>query len=143
MNGCGTVAVQRDDHGRTRHHDHREGSPHPACGVARAGAAGTSRASLFQTFQVLKLDQFTVAGLTRLGRRNLDFADLDELIVEGLFHGGWPMEVNFSSVGSSIARITSQRSDRGLKTTVSCNTACGFPTLNCTENGVRSPRVRP
>src|ERR1700733_1519910 len=45
---------------------------------------GVSHAYLFRTFELLKLGAVTVGPHPQMGRRNLDFADLDSLVIEGL-----------------------------------------------------------
>jgi hypothetical protein len=58
----------------------------------------SSRASLFQQFQVLKLGQIVLPNGTMIGRRNLDFVDLDFVEIRGQFHGPWETQIHFSSM---------------------------------------------
>jgi hypothetical protein len=67
----------------------------------RARAAFTmpsaSRVSLYSDFQILKLGGINLNGSVDLGRRNLDFADLDFLTIREDWYGPWGININFSS----------------------------------------------
>jgi uncharacterized protein YjbI with pentapeptide repeats len=56
-----------------------------------------SRAIMLGTFQVLKLGGTQLEQGVQIGRRNLDFADLDRLVIRGAQHGSWRTTVRFSS----------------------------------------------
>jgi hypothetical protein len=56
-----------------------------------------SRAVLLGDFEVLKLGGVTLNERIYLGGRNLDFADLDYLVVKDKWHGPGAVEINFSS----------------------------------------------
>lgn len=58
---------------------------------------GITQAYLFKNIPVLKLGQFTLAEGVVISSRNLDFCDLDFLCVEGMFHGSYWLNVNYSS----------------------------------------------
>ncbi|WP_319406141.1 ion channel [uncultured Desulfosarcina sp.] len=62
-----------------------------------SGLGPHSRASLFKTFQVLKLGGVTLGKSVVIGGRNLDFVDIDTLRVEGEWHGSRQTYVHFSS----------------------------------------------
>ena len=59
--------------------------------------ADKSRASLLGDFEVLKLGGVTLNERIYMGGRNLDFADLDYLIIKDKWHGPGSVEINFSS----------------------------------------------
>ncbi|WP_439510250.1 potassium channel family protein [Marinimicrobium koreense] len=56
-----------------------------------------SRAHLLKKFPVLKLGQVIIGDGVLVSPRNLDFVDLDELVIKGHHHGSYAAEVNFSS----------------------------------------------
>ncbi|TAL33690.1 MAG: hypothetical protein EPN97_09215 [Alphaproteobacteria bacterium] len=56
-----------------------------------------SRASLLGDFETLKLGGVTLNERIYLGGRNLDFADLDHLVVKDRWHGPGAVEINYSS----------------------------------------------
>ena len=56
-----------------------------------------SQAYLLKSFPVLKLGQISLQNRVLISPRNLDFVDLDELVVMGYFHGSCATEINFSS----------------------------------------------
>lgn len=56
-----------------------------------------SRASLLGDFETLKLGGVTLNERVYLGGRNLDFTDLDHLVVRDKWHGPGAVEINFSS----------------------------------------------
>lgn len=55
------------------------------------------RAHLLKHFPVLKMGQINLADGVLISNRNLDFVDLDGLIINGHFHGSYATDVNFSS----------------------------------------------
>lgn len=57
----------------------------------------SSRAHLLKSFPVLKLGQVIINDGVLVSPRNLDFADLDGLIIKGHHHGSYATEINFSS----------------------------------------------
>ena len=61
---------------------------------------GLSEAYLLGQFRVLKLGQYELRDPIIIGRRNLDFADLDFLTISGERHGGYETIINFSSCRS-------------------------------------------
>lgn len=62
-------------------------------------AVGTtySRAMLLGEFNVLKVGGVRIGNMVNIGPRNLDFVDLDSLVIEGEFHGSFRAPINFSS----------------------------------------------
>jgi hypothetical protein len=56
-----------------------------------------SRAVLLGDFEVLKLGGVTLQERIYMGNRNLDFADLDYLVIKDKWHGPGAIEINFSS----------------------------------------------
>jgi hypothetical protein len=58
---------------------------------------GQSQAKLLRVFDVLKLGQIKLHNGVLISPRNLDFVDLDGLLIEGDFHGSYATEINFSS----------------------------------------------
>jgi len=56
-----------------------------------------SQAYLLNSFPVLKLGQIKLANGVLIAPRNLDFVDLDELVITGDHHGAYATEVTFSS----------------------------------------------
>jgi hypothetical protein len=56
-----------------------------------------SRASLFRAFEVLKLGGVKIPTGIELAGRNLDFADLDHLTIEGKWHGSSALNICFAS----------------------------------------------
>lgn len=56
-----------------------------------------SRASLLGDFETLKLGGVTLNERIYIGGRNLDFADLDHIVVKDKWHGPGAVEINFSS----------------------------------------------
>lgn len=58
---------------------------------------GVSQASLFRSFDVLKLGQVLLRQMVVIGSRNLDFCDLDGLHVTEDFHGSSWIFINYSS----------------------------------------------
>lgn len=59
-----------------------------------------SQAYLFRTFPVLKLGQIQLSNGILIAPRNLDFVDIDALVISGEFHGSYALSVNFSSCRS-------------------------------------------
>jgi hypothetical protein len=68
------------------------------------GVAQYSRASLFRTFQVLKMGGITLHDNVIVSRRNLDFTDLDSLTVDGKWHGSSFTYIHFSSCRDIVVR---------------------------------------
>lgn len=62
-----------------------------------ADQSGISHATLFRTFEVLKLGQVQLPNMVVVGSRNLDFCNLDGLLVTGDFHGSYWSYINYSS----------------------------------------------
>jgi hypothetical protein len=56
-----------------------------------------SRAYLFQNYPVLKLGGVRLPNGTSIGDRNLDFVDLDGLVIEGDNHGPYSVHINIAS----------------------------------------------
>ncbi|WP_211441952.1 ion channel [Collimonas humicola] len=56
-----------------------------------------SRATLLSEFIVLKLGGVVLEEMANIGRRNLDFADLDHLTITGKYHSNYRVPINFSS----------------------------------------------
>lgn len=69
-----------------------------AHGAFLEGDVGTPRAFLFRGFPVLKLGDCTISDFVDLNQRNLDFVDLDRLIVTGKWHGQAFKKIAFSSL---------------------------------------------
>jgi uncharacterized protein YjbI with pentapeptide repeats len=63
-------------------------------------ANASSSAILLHDFEVLKLGQVEIGERTLIGKRNLDFANLDYLTISGKFHGSYMVTVNYSSCRS-------------------------------------------
>jgi Ion channel len=58
---------------------------------------GIGRALLFRVFYVLKLGNVVCGNGVDIGRRNLDFSDLDSLVIEGRWRPSWETRISFSS----------------------------------------------
>jgi uncharacterized protein YjbI with pentapeptide repeats len=71
-----------------------------------------SSAFLLNHFRVLDLGQVEIGDQVLIGKRNLDFANLDYLTISGTFHGSYQVDINFSSCrellirGAELAFIT-------------------------------------
>lgn len=83
-----------------------------------SGFGPRSRASLFQTFQVLKLGGITLRGRIRIGGRNLDFVDLDDLTVEDALSCSQRAYIHFSS----CRNMTFQNTQLAFLYFIECNT---------------------
>lgn len=61
------------------------------------GDPEASRTYLFSDFKVLKLGGIELPQSIKIGARNLDFSDLDHLIISGNWHGNHETNISFSS----------------------------------------------
>jgi hypothetical protein len=59
--------------------------------------AGIGRALLFRVFNVLKLGNVVCGNGVDIGRRNLDFSDLDSLVIEGRWRPAWETRISICS----------------------------------------------
>lgn len=70
-------------------------------------ATKLSRASLLKGFYVLKLGQIALPDQADISIRNLDFVDLDGIVIRGDWHGSHATTINFSSCQNARLEKTS------------------------------------
>lgn len=116
-------------------------------------AGGQSQAKLLRTFDVLKLGQVKLCNGVLISPRNLDFADLDGLLIEGDFHGSYATEINFSScrnisiVNGGLHHVNFRRCE--LEGFISKNSklqdfifdTCTLNNFNCSQSSINGLSV--
>lgn len=71
-----------------------------------SGIGGISKAYLLKSFVALKLGHCVLEERVNIGERNLDFTDMDGLIITGSFHGSGWKEIQYSSCNNLTFKNT-------------------------------------